>query len=446
MKKLTAGIFATLLAVVSTGAANAEIASKGYVDDQVGTVSSTVSTLQGTVSGHTTQINTINDTIGGYGDIVTHEASEFATAAQGTKADTAVQPAAISDMQVKANLTTNAEWATEKTSDDKYPSNAAVDAAITSATSKLPTSGAITEIKDDITEIKGNVTQLQTSKQDADTAVEVSAAGTAVGSTTQPVYVNESGVVTPTNALGSLAWESTVGTAEIEDNAVTTAKIGDGQVTAAKIATGVVPKVTTSIVTGNTDAAQAGAVADLLAGKVDDADLSDYSTTSQMNAAISSATENMQTTTNLVTTIRDSATATDTQYPSEKAVATAIDTITTDAIEGLNLGALATMDTVGSAQIDNGAVTQAKIGADAVGSTQIADGAVTTGKIADGTITNADISGTAEIAMAKIAGLEEALAGVIEKPEGCQGVGSDCVLVIKDGAIQWEDVARGDAE
>ena len=220
MKKLTAGIFATLLAVVSTGAANAEIASKGYVDDQVGTVSTQVDSLSTTVDQHTSQIGTINTTIGRYGDIVTHNVNEFATAAQGTKADTAVQPAAISDMQVKANLTTNAEWATEKTSDDKYPSNAAVDAAITSATSKLPTSGAITEIKDDITEIKGNVTQLQTSKQDADTAVEVSAAGTAVGSTTQPVYVNESGVVTPTNALGSLAWESTITSADITDGTI----------------------------------------------------------------------------------------------------------------------------------------------------------------------------------------------------------------------------------
>ena len=81
MKKLTAGIFATLLAVVSVGAAHAEIASKGYVDQQVGTKAdaATVSSLQGTVSGHTTQIGTINDTIGGYGDIVTHDASEFAT-------------------------------------------------------------------------------------------------------------------------------------------------------------------------------------------------------------------------------------------------------------------------------------------------------------------------------------------------------------------------------
>ena len=56
MKKLTAGIFATLLAVVSTGAANAEIASKGYVDDQVGTVSTQVGSLSTTVGQHTTQI------------------------------------------------------------------------------------------------------------------------------------------------------------------------------------------------------------------------------------------------------------------------------------------------------------------------------------------------------------------------------------------------------
>lgn len=444
MKKLTAGIFATLLAVVSTGAANAKIASQGYVDQQIDTVEATVTTkadksaldtLSGTVAGHTEQIGTINTTL-----------------------ESKVDDADIADMLTKTEASTTYYTQTDGTAlEDRVDAVEAPKATVaTGQTGPVSgqtvynaiqgVTGNVDGVQDRVESLETTVEGLQTSKQDADTAVEVGTAGTAVGSTTQPVYVNESGVVTPTNALGSLAWESTVGTAEIEDNAVTTAKIGDGQVTAAKIASGVVPTVTTSIVTGNTGAAQAGAVADALAGKVDDAELSAYSTTQQMNTAISSATADMQTTTNLVKTIRDSATATDTQYPSEKAVATAIDTITTDAIEGLNLGALATMDTVGSDQIDNGAVTQAKIGANAVGTTQIADGAVTTGKIADGTITNADISNTAEIAMAKIAGLEEALAGVIEKPEGCQGAGSDCVLVIKDGTIQWEDVARGDAE
>lgn len=40
-------------------------------------------------------------TVATYGDIVTHDAADFATAAQGAKADTAVQPAAINDMATK---------------------------------------------------------------------------------------------------------------------------------------------------------------------------------------------------------------------------------------------------------------------------------------------------------------------------------------------------------
>ena len=40
-------------------------------------------------------VDSISATIGGYGNIVTHNVSEFATAAQGAKADTAVQPADV---------------------------------------------------------------------------------------------------------------------------------------------------------------------------------------------------------------------------------------------------------------------------------------------------------------------------------------------------------------
>lgn len=46
----------------------------------------------GQIATNTNDITNINTTIGGYGDIVTHDVSEFATAAQGAKADTAVQP------------------------------------------------------------------------------------------------------------------------------------------------------------------------------------------------------------------------------------------------------------------------------------------------------------------------------------------------------------------
>ena len=168
MKKLTAGIFATLLAVVSTGAANAEIASKGYVDDQVDTVEATVATkadksaldtLSETVTGHTTQIAGKADkatTLAGYGITDGATKTELTEGLAGK-----VDNADITDMQVKANLTTNAEWSTEKSADDKYPSNAAVNEAITAATSGLASSGKITEIEGDITTIEGNITDIQ---------------------------------------------------------------------------------------------------------------------------------------------------------------------------------------------------------------------------------------------------------------------------------------------
>ena len=145
MKKLTAGIFATLLAVVSVGAAHAEIASKGYVDQQVGTKAdaATVSSLQGTVSGHTTQIGTINDTIGGYGDIVTHDASEFATSAQGTKADTAVQPSDITNVERTTNKTTTLSGTS---TDAQYPSAKAVWDTIQAETSDIASSGDLSAL------------------------------------------------------------------------------------------------------------------------------------------------------------------------------------------------------------------------------------------------------------------------------------------------------------
>ena len=161
MKKLTAGIFATLLAVVSVGAANAEIASKGYVDQQVGTKAdaATVSSLQGTVSGHTTTIGEIQDTIGGYGDIVTHAASEFATAAQGALADTAVQPAAIANVERTTNKTTTLS---AESTDAQYPSAKAVYDTIQAETSDIASSGDLSALTTRVSTAEGEIDTLQT--------------------------------------------------------------------------------------------------------------------------------------------------------------------------------------------------------------------------------------------------------------------------------------------
>lgn len=222
MKKLTAGIFASLLAVVATGAAHAEIASKGYVDDINTALTSaigakadttTVTALDGRVEAAEGEIDTIQGTMETYGDVVTHDASEFATAAQGTKADTAVQPAAISDMQVKANLTTSTEWDTDKVSETKYPSNAAVDAAITKATEGIASDAQLSELG-------GRVDALEDASATHATKTELSSGLAAKANTAD---------------LGDLAILDAVGSAQITDGAVATADIADKAVTEAKL-------------------------------------------------------------------------------------------------------------------------------------------------------------------------------------------------------------------
>ena len=228
MKKLTAGIFASLLAVVATGAAHAEIASKGYVDDINTALTSaigakadttTVPALDGRVEAAEGEIDTIQGTMETYGDVVTHNASEFATAAQGTKADTAVQPAAISDMQVKANLTTNAEWATEKAADDKYPSNAAVDAAIIAATEDIASSETVEQIQTDLDAAEADIVELQTDKQDKNMGA---GAANHIVTTDGTGNITSSATIanTQVSGLGTLATKSTVTSADITDGTI----------------------------------------------------------------------------------------------------------------------------------------------------------------------------------------------------------------------------------
>lgn len=269
MKKLTAGIFATLLAVVSVGAAHAEIASKGYVDQQVGTKAdaATVSSLQGTVSGHTSQIGTINDTIGGYGDIVTHDASEFATSAQGTKADTAVQPAAIANVERTTNKTTTLSGTS---TDAQYPSAKAVWDTIQAETSDIASSGDLSALTTRVTTAEGEIDTLQ-----SDMAGKANTAD-----------------------LGDLATLDAVGSAQITDGSVATGDIADKAVTEAKLS---------DTVNASLDKADSA---------LQQADLAEYVTKTAANAAYAAKTletqvgtvsaENMGTTaTTVVTAIKE---------------------------------------------------------------------------------------------------------------------------------------------
>ena len=204
MKKLTAGIFATLLAVVSVGAAHAEIASKGYVDQQVGTKAdaATVSSLQGTVSEHTTQIAGKADkatTLAGYGITDGATKTELTSGLAGK-----VDNADIADMQVKTNLTTTLSGTS---TDAQYPSAKAVWDTIQAETSDVASSGDLGALTTRVTTAEGEIDTLQ-----SDMAGKANTAD-----------------------LGDLATLDAVGSAQITDGSVATADIADKAVTEAKL-------------------------------------------------------------------------------------------------------------------------------------------------------------------------------------------------------------------
>ena len=432
MKKLTAGIFATLLAVVSTGAANAEIASKGYVDDQVGTVSTEVDSLSTTVGQHTSQIGTINTTIGRYGDIVTHNVNEFATAAQGTKADTAVQPAAISDMQVKTNMVNTAGWATNKTDDTKYPSAAAVNTAITAATENIASSDTVEQIQSDLDAAEADIVELQTDKQDKNMGAEaanhiVTTDGT--GNITSAATIAN----TQVSGLGTLATKSTVTSADITDGT-----IAEGDLNASINAS--LDKADTALQKTTADAAYAPksteATANTAASNAQQA-LTDIGTKSELT------TENKD---NLVGAINELDAA-----MGNMATSDTIEGIQTDLteLEGkvdtntTNIGTNTThIGTVGSlstnAKTDlvsavNEVKTQADKGvSDAAAAQSTADTAKSTADTAKSTADSA---------------LTKANAAIPAPSDACADSANKCVLVSAGaGNYSWEVIARGDAE
>ena len=78
--------------------------TKTETDTLLGAKQDTISDLS-TIRSNAQAGKAASDTIATYGNIVTHNVSEFATATQGAKADTAVQPAAIADMETKTHAT-----------------------------------------------------------------------------------------------------------------------------------------------------------------------------------------------------------------------------------------------------------------------------------------------------------------------------------------------------
>lgn len=176
--------------------------------------SGATSALVGQITTNQGNITTIQTTMSGYGNIVTHNVSEFATAAQGTKADTAVQPADLATVATSGSYNDlddkptigNATLTIQKngTAVDTFTANATADKAINIAvptdTSDLTNgAGYITS-----SALSGYATQTWVGNQGYITGITSSDVTTALGYTpynsSNPAgYTSNIGTVTSVN-------------------------------------------------------------------------------------------------------------------------------------------------------------------------------------------------------------------------------------------------------
>ena len=252
MKKLTAGIFATLLAVVSADGAYAAIASQGYVDDKVGEVSQTVTTLSGTVSGHTSQIANKADSstvtaLDGRVDAAEGEIDALQTAVGGKQDALGFTP------ENAANKTTTLSGTSTNT---QYPSAKAVWDTIQAETSDIASSG-------DLSALTTRVGTLETASKTHATKTELE--------TKQNKNMGSSAAnsIVTTDGTGNITASVTIAASKVSGLAdvATTGAYSDlsGKPT--------IPTVDAAITEDSTNAVQSGAVYDALAAKANSADI-----------------------------------------------------------------------------------------------------------------------------------------------------------------------------
>ena len=384
MKKLTASIFATLLMAVSVGAANADIASSQYVDDKVGTVETSVTTLSGRVDTAEGEIETLETGLNAKLDSAT-AASTYATQSALTSG--------LADKQDK-ELITSAEYATNLSSETGYPSVAAVEAAIEAATDGM------------VTDVSGKVNIAQ----GADSANQAVITGATGDITTGQIAT---GMISDGAVTSAKIGTDAVGSAQIATGAVTSDELAADAVTADKIADGVITTTEISATAGIT-ATQLSTGVQTSLGLADTAvqetDLAGYAKTDALAKKQDKLTETQQAAVDSGITTEKVA-AYD-AYATSKADAAALTTlegkVTTNTTNiGTNTTAIGTLATL---------TTTAKT--NLVGAINEVDGDIT-----------------------KING---ELADKIPMPDGeCSNPTNKCVLVSNGTTFEWEVIARG---
>ncbi len=165
MKKLTAGIFATLLAVVSVDAAQASIASKGYVDDQVEGVSGQVTILSEQVNTNTGDITTLKGDAQTAGSVAKSVADAIASEVRradgaydskgsATQALTDAKSYADTELAKKQNILKSGENVVVNGGGNVISSVTAKDGTVTFTTTSVATSETVTGLTNRVGQVE----------------------------------------------------------------------------------------------------------------------------------------------------------------------------------------------------------------------------------------------------------------------------------------------------
>ncbi len=377
------GIFAvSFIAMMVVGGAYANIASQGYVDQQVDAKQNASTAVKvataGTAVGDTTHPVYVNASgVATKIDKVAAAASAD-TATSATKATQDGNGANIANTYAKktelptvnnATLTIQKNGATVDTFTANASANKTINITVPTQTSQLQNnSGYITsaDLPDEYQLKAATASELGGVKSGGDITVATSGAVT-VNSATKATQDASGNVITTTYATKSELTSGLAGKQATLSGAQLNA-VNSG-ITSTKVSTydGYNAKITAAQTAAQTaaDAADAAQTA---------AETAQSTATAAQNAANAK-----------VATAQGSGNA-------NKAVIT-------------NSSGNITTGTISSGMIADDAVTAAKIATGAVGTDGLASGAVTSAKIADSTIVNADISASAAIAASKISGL-----------------------------------------
>ncbi|MDR1338255.1 MAG: hypothetical protein LBJ73_04490 [Rickettsiales bacterium] len=422
MKNLTSKILMALVVTGFASAAQAEIASKKYVDDQNEaqniTIGTSIDAKQNKLSGTQGSVVTfgasdgaVTSTVLGLlatksavasdditdGTIVDADIATTAAIAKSKlaeevrtslgKADTALQSGALTGYATTASLGTLAYK--DKVAAGDITAGAIVNADI-AATAAIEKSKLAQAVQDSLgladTALQSGALSgyATTGSLDGKQDKLSGDAGKVV------TFSNTAGTVTGTT-LGSLATKSAVASSDITDGTIENGDIKDGTIAAAKLETAV---------------------------------------TTALNGA-------EQTTNKLTATIGESDKTSTTKYTSAKTVvdyvaaqgyidSTAVDTKITTATDNLGLKALSKLDTVASAQITDGTIVDADIAAN--------------------TITSGKLSAAVQASLTKADGAaQESTLGVLAKavPGTCGATPDNkCVLTYDGTSYAWEKVER----